>query len=443
MSPGKTGASMNKRRKSSAKKSAVVIWEVEELLDCRQREDIERFEFLVKWKDWDGENTWEPEENLLRGAMDEAENLKKRYYERVSPHRSVGDRIDPTPVEKKRKTASIEGVGDRIDPRPVEKKRKTASSQGMGDVPKPAEKKHKTASSQGVGDRVKKQTARKSTVTTASTKLLETKLEKPPGQEMKMAAAKDQSSMGVQEMKMAATKEASSMGVQEMKKVATKEESLMGVQEMKMAANSIPTTEVVHGFSTSDKKSTSDPKTSVRPMLTALTKPAPAGKVGEGKEPRRLISIWKLIEKDLRDKLSAGHPKVVEALSKLYPESAFPALKPTLHCVFCHKLYDPRFPDQCEQLHTLTVDALPEVAPDCFLAKCVKCGESWEASQCYIETLTAATCFEYPTHCVDIKQRLAKLFDHDVERRRFGSSPDPEPFDGCKHCSIEVERAKA
>ena len=51
-------------------------FEVEEILDTRQSGAT--VEFLVKWEGYDGETTWEPEENLVPSCQELVDTFMKK-----------------------------------------------------------------------------------------------------------------------------------------------------------------------------------------------------------------------------------------------------------------------------------------------------------------------------------------------------------------------------
>ena len=77
------GGSARQKKQST---ETAQIWSIEKLVDCRLKPDGS-YEFLIQWKNWDGDNTWEPEVNLIGKAKSEAERLRSIYLQQQQQQR--------------------------------------------------------------------------------------------------------------------------------------------------------------------------------------------------------------------------------------------------------------------------------------------------------------------------------------------------------------------
>jgi len=70
-----------------AESPSEVYYKIERILDCRERDG--GFEFLIRWENWDGDDTWEPYDNLDESAWQMAEFHRLRYLERKARQHCV------------------------------------------------------------------------------------------------------------------------------------------------------------------------------------------------------------------------------------------------------------------------------------------------------------------------------------------------------------------
>ena len=69
-------------------------------------------------------------------------------------------------------------------------------------------------------------------------------------------------------------------------------------------------------------------------------------------EQTRLVTMWPMLQQQLHNQLIEGQPDTIATLSKLLPEPKYPYFpKKTHHCVICHGMYDPQWPEECKIMH--------------------------------------------------------------------------------------------
>ena len=91
-----SGTRGKNRKKRIAKEPQ--YWEVENVLDVRpSAKQEDSFECRIKWKDWNGEDTWEPRENLTGEALQIADRLVAQYKLKSKTCDEMEHRVTPSP----------------------------------------------------------------------------------------------------------------------------------------------------------------------------------------------------------------------------------------------------------------------------------------------------------------------------------------------------------
>ena len=69
-------------------------------------------------------------------------------------------------------------------------------------------------------------------------------------------------------------------------------------------------------------------------------------------EQDRLIKLWPMLQQQILNQITDGHQETIVALSKLLPEAKYSELPiKSQHCVICHGMYNPKYPEQCTIMH--------------------------------------------------------------------------------------------
>lgn len=451
--PKRSGTSFGSARKR--KKAPVEqYWEIQALLDCRKEPDTGAYEYLIRWRNWDGDDTWEPEANLSDTVKQEAELVKSRYLERVDqqvadaqgtplkddsgkgheePLGTVGDQPKiATPGDSSTVTESLPSSQFKTPPTANSKKNSVTLS---GDSEQQYEKITGSSGAVASPPALEEPVGNVTTVNEPRAPEDSSMLgsEQPTTTLPATAKANDAELPGTNAPEEEADKAAEpnvskesdlhtpSTTFKSAPTVAASAESAENVQ----SAASYDSTGQSNGEKESPQKA-ADPKD-----------------VSVLKEARRLRGLWTMIARDLETKVSEKHSATVQALSKLYPALQYPKLALTEHCVFCHKSFDPRFPEGCRMLHVIEKwTPSKRVGDDVYVGQCSRCSESWEASRCYMETLSKSSCFERK-HTSDIKERLGLSLEYDnLEGKRRAAALKKsalKPFDGCSKCRVDAE----
>lgn len=66
-----------------------MYWKVEKILDCRENKETGVFEFLIRWENWDGDDSWEPQSNLDDAGWNTAECFRLHYMEQKAKRHCV------------------------------------------------------------------------------------------------------------------------------------------------------------------------------------------------------------------------------------------------------------------------------------------------------------------------------------------------------------------
>ena len=90
------------------------FWEVESIVGCRER--AAKWEYLVHWKNWDGADTWEPEDLLNSNVLPLALEFRRRHVEQYALGERAADSYgnDEKGPQQKQREENVpgDGVGD-------------------------------------------------------------------------------------------------------------------------------------------------------------------------------------------------------------------------------------------------------------------------------------------------------------------------------------------
>jgi hypothetical protein len=155
-------------------------------------------------------------------------------------------------------------------------------------------------------------------------------------------------------------------------------------------------------------------------------------------EQNRLLGLWSLVQDELKRKITGGDPTTIQALSELFPATAYPKLDESkCHCVFCHENFDPRVSGQTECIVEHDADDRERTSKfeERYEATCRNCEEYWEGED--DGDLVTGHCWEGP-HTNDVSDRLDLNWNKDTEDDAIYE----DGFDGCKECCKMLQQFK-